>query len=49
MLLAAATAFDLDLPGSFLVGDKVSDLEAGRAAGLTRVQLVADDGSWSLP
>jgi len=49
MLLAAATAFDLDLSGSFLVGDKASDLEAGRAAGLTRVQLVAGDGSWSLP
>jgi D-glycero-D-manno-heptose 1,7-bisphosphate phosphatase len=49
MLLAAAQAFDLDLPGSVLIGDKASDLEAGRAAGLTRVQLVASDGSWSSP
>ena len=49
MLLAAARTFDLDLPRSVLVGDKASDLEAGRAAGLTRVQLVAGDGSWSLP
>ena len=49
MLLSAARAFDLDLPGSLLIGDKASDLEAGRAAGLTRVQLVAGDGSWSLP
>jgi D-glycero-D-manno-heptose 1,7-bisphosphate phosphatase len=49
MLLAAAQAFALDLPGSLLVGDKASDLDAGRAAGLTRVQLVANDGRWSLP
>ena len=33
MLLAAARDLDLDLPGSVLVGDKVSDLEAARAVG----------------
>jgi D-glycero-alpha-D-manno-heptose 1-phosphate guanylyltransferase len=49
MLLAAAQAFALDLRGSLLVGDKNSDLQAGRAAGLAHVQLVANDGRWSLP
>ena len=33
MLLAAARDFELDLAGSVLVGDKVSDLEAARAVG----------------
>jgi D-glycero-D-manno-heptose 1,7-bisphosphate phosphatase len=33
MLLQAARDFDLDLARSFLVGDKISDLEAGLAAG----------------
>ena len=33
MLLQAAADFPLDLSGSFLVGDKLSDIEAGLAAG----------------
>jgi len=49
MLLAAARDFALDMAGSMLVGDKPSDLDAGNAAGVGHVQLVADDGSWSLP
>ena len=48
MLLKAASAFALDLPGSLLVGDQASDLAAGRAAGVGRVQCVDDDGGWSL-
>jgi histidinol-phosphate phosphatase family protein len=39
MLLAAAHDLDLDLGRSVLVGDKPSDLEAGRAVG-TRIVLV---------
>lgn len=36
MVLAAAAALNLDLGASLLVGDKASDVEAGRAAGLKR-------------
>ena len=37
MLLQAAADFPLDLGGSFLVGDKLSDIEAGLAAGCTPI------------
>lgn len=40
MLLAAAQQLGLDLAASVLVGDKASDLEAGRAAGVGRNVLV---------
>lgn len=40
MLLRAAAALHLDLPASVVVGDKGSDLEAGRAAGVGRCLLV---------
>jgi D-glycero-D-manno-heptose 1,7-bisphosphate phosphatase len=33
MLLDTAAELDLDLAGSFMVGDKASDIEAGRRAG----------------
>jgi histidinol-phosphate phosphatase family protein len=33
MLLRAAAEFNLDLAGSYLVGDKTSDIEAGQRAG----------------
>lgn len=33
MLIQAAVEWDIDLPGSFMVGDKESDLAAGIAAG----------------
>lgn len=33
MLLAAADEFGIDLAGSYIVGDRPSDVEAGRAAG----------------
>jgi len=32
MILQAKAAFNLDLPGSVLIGDKESDMEAGRTA-----------------
>lgn len=40
MLLQAARELALDLPASFIVGDKDSDLEAGRAAGVRHTVLV---------
>ncbi|MBK5956886.1 hypothetical protein CCR97_01460 [Rhodoplanes elegans] len=40
MILAAAEMLAIDLPASAVIGDKVSDLEAGAAAGLARAVLV---------
>jgi D-glycero-D-manno-heptose 1,7-bisphosphate phosphatase len=37
LLLDAARELDLDLTRSIMIGDKTSDLEAGRAAGCARV------------
>jgi len=34
MILQAQIDFDLDLPNSALIGDKISDIEAGAAAGI---------------
>jgi D-glycero-D-manno-heptose 1,7-bisphosphate phosphatase len=39
MLERASLELDIDLGGSFMVGDKITDLQAGRAAGC-RVVLV---------
>jgi D-glycero-D-manno-heptose 1,7-bisphosphate phosphatase len=40
MLLRAARELSLDLPGSVFVGDRLSDVQAGRAAGVGRCVLV---------
>ena len=40
LLVRAAADLDLDLPRSVLIGDALSDLAAGRAAGVGRVALV---------
>jgi D-glycero-D-manno-heptose 1,7-bisphosphate phosphatase len=40
MLLQAAREFDLDLSSSVLIGDKLSDIQAGRAAGVGRTVVV---------
>jgi D-glycero-D-manno-heptose 1,7-bisphosphate phosphatase len=40
MILAAAADLDIDLAASILVGDKASDIAAGRAAGVGRCFLV---------
>lgn len=40
MLLRAIGALDIDPRASFLVGDRLSDVEAGRAAGIGRCFLV---------
>ncbi len=39
MILKAREEHDLDLPGSFIVGDSTSDVEAGRRAGLKTIYL----------
>jgi len=39
MILQAGKEHDIDLKGSFMVGDKSSDVEAGRGAGCTTVYL----------
>jgi D-glycero-D-manno-heptose 1,7-bisphosphate phosphatase len=46
MLLAAATELDLDLAGSWMVGDRWVDIAAGRAAGV-RTLLVTEPYSWA--
>jgi len=40
MLLQAAADFDIDLPNSIMVGDKVSDLWAGQTAGVKNLFLL---------
>lgn len=45
MLLRARDELHLDLPGSVLVGDKSSDVEAGRAAGVGINLLFAPSGA----
>ena len=43
MILQAAADFELDLPGSVLIGDSMSDIEAAAAAGVgTRIRLDPD-------
>ena len=37
MLLRAASEHDIDLARSFMVGDKLADIEAGTAAGCTPI------------
>lgn len=43
----AARELDLDLAASVLVGDKPSDLEAGRAAGVGQLVQLGPDTGWS--
>lgn len=43
MILRAADDFALDLTASVLVGDKMSDIEAGRAAGVGTMILLRND------
>lgn len=44
MLLEAANELDIDLADSFMVGNTLADIEAGRAAGC-RTLLIAPEGS----
>lgn len=43
MLLRAGAVLDIDLARSMIVGDKPSDMEAGRRAGLAAGWLIGDD------
>jgi D-glycero-D-manno-heptose 1,7-bisphosphate phosphatase len=45
MLLEAARRFDIDMESSFMVGDKLVDVEAGRAAGCSSVLVRTGYGS----
>ncbi|WP_018137965.1 MULTISPECIES: D-glycero-beta-D-manno-heptose 1,7-bisphosphate 7-phosphatase [unclassified Thioalkalivibrio] len=49
MLLRARDDLDLDLPGSVLVGDRASDLEAARRAGVGARLLFDPSGAEPLP
>lgn len=40
MILEAAEIYDIDLPGSWLIGDKESDIEAAISAGIEHTVLV---------
>ncbi len=42
MLLAASQAHRIDLPNSWMIGDSVSDVEAGRQAGCKTIAIIAD-------
>ncbi len=44
MLRSAAKELDLDLPNSFIVGDRTTDLEAGVAAGVSPILVLTGDG-----
>lgn len=45
MLLDAARELGLDLEGSWMIGDKASDVEAGRRAGCAGAVLIAPPGT----
>lgn len=45
MILKACDEFDIDLTNSILIGDKVSDITAGRRAGVGRNILFSQKGS----
>jgi histidinol-phosphate phosphatase family protein len=47
-LLRCAADFSLELSGSYMIGDKLSDVRAGRAAGC-RTVLLAKDGEGPCP
>jgi D-glycero-D-manno-heptose 1,7-bisphosphate phosphatase len=44
LIVDAAKDLGIDLEGSFVVGDKPADVEAGRAAGCRTIQFGRDDG-----
>jgi D-glycero-D-manno-heptose 1,7-bisphosphate phosphatase len=49
MIIQAATDFNLNLPGSVILGDKVSDMQAGRSAGVGRCWLLKRDNMVNEP
>jgi D-glycero-D-manno-heptose 1,7-bisphosphate phosphatase len=45
MVLEAATDFDLDLAGSYFIGDKAADVECGRRAGMRTILVLTGYGA----
>lgn len=45
MILDVAREYNVDLSRSVLIGDKASDVEAGRAAGVGRIERIASNAS----
>ena len=45
MLLEAAAEFELDLARSYMVGDKSDDVECGKRAGVTTIQVLTGYGA----
>ena len=48
MILRAAEELGIDLPRSFLAGDKPRDTEAGQAAGVGSLKLIPPNTPWAL-
>lgn len=49
MLLEAAAEFDIDLAGSYLIGDKIADIECGRRAGTCTILVRTGYGAEAEP
>ena len=45
MLLRAAADFGIDLTGSFMIGDSLRDMEAGRRAGTRTILITSGPGA----
>jgi len=45
MVLEAAADFDLDLSGSWFIGDKSADMECGRRAGVRTILVLTGYGA----
>lgn len=44
LILQAAKDFNIDLPSSFMIGDKLTDIEAGHASGCKTILLLSGHG-----
>ena len=49
MILQAARDFDIDLPRSFMIGDSLRDMEAGRRAGTRTIRITGGPGARQQP
>jgi D-glycero-D-manno-heptose 1,7-bisphosphate phosphatase len=45
MVFEAAAAFDIDLPNSYMIGDKAADVECGRRAGTKTILVLTGYGA----
>ena len=46
MLLRAATEHDIDLKKSFMIGDKLADIQAGQKAGCQTILVLTGHGAF---